>query len=171
MPTLLTRTSSPPSAAAASATTRSGSPARERSATTCAASPTRGASRRPHETTRAPSPASWRTTSSPIPPVEPVTRHLVPFKPRSMSGLGYPRADDDRPGQARRDRLESRQPLPGARGSSAQRHRPGAGARAREGAAGRDVRGALHEPASARERDGRDPRLASSGSSRSPRRR
>src|SRR5262245_8529150 len=90
-PTLLTRTSRPPSAAAASATTRSGSPATDRSATTWADSPMPGALRRPQLTTRAPSPTSCRVISSPIPPVEPVTRQRLPASRRSMSRARLPR--------------------------------------------------------------------------------
>src|SRR6187200_544713 len=78
-PTLLTSTSSAP----ASATTRSASPGRERSARTCSSSPTPGASLRPHVTTRAPSATSSRAVASPIPPVEPVTRQRRSRRPRS----------------------------------------------------------------------------------------
>src|SRR5207342_1497898 len=82
-PTLLTSTSSPPSAAEASATARSGSPGCARSADTCATSPTPGAPRRPHVTTCAPSTARSRAVSRPMPPVEPVTRHVRASSPRS----------------------------------------------------------------------------------------
>ena len=153
MPTLLTRMSSPESSRVASATTRSGSPGCERSATTCATSPTPGASRRPHVTTRAPSATSSRTVSSPMPPVEPVTRQRFPSSPRSKARLAYPRAHDDRPGPARRDRLEPRQPLPGPRRRPAQLRGARAGARARRSARRRVVLGRVHQPAPSSERE------------------
>ena len=53
---------------------------------TDAASPTPGASLRPLVTTRAPSATSSFAVSSPIPPVDPVTRHAFPVSPSSMGG-------------------------------------------------------------------------------------
>ena len=77
-------------ARAASSTTRSGSPARvEVGHDMRLLADARCVPRRPHETTRAPSPASCRTTSSPMPAVEPVTRQRLPSSPRSTC-LGYP---------------------------------------------------------------------------------
>src|SRR5215211_9126850 len=49
----------------------------------CSASPTPGASLRPQVATRAPSSTSSRAVASPIPPVEPVTRHRRSRRPRS----------------------------------------------------------------------------------------
>src|SRR5918999_1946555 len=84
-PTLLTRTSRPPSSPTACFTSAAGVAGSERSATTCSASPIPGSALRPHVTTRAPSSASRRATSRPMPPVEPVTTHALPASPRSMA--------------------------------------------------------------------------------------
>ena len=110
-PTLLTRTSRPPSAATASPTARSGAPAGARSSDRCADSPTPGAALRPQVTTRAPSATSRR----PSPGRCRRSSRSRDSACRRVRGprarLAYPRDDDDRPGQARRDRLEPGAPL------------------------------------------------------------
>src|SRR5215210_3099803 len=90
MPTLFTRQSTRPKLCSASATSSHGAPGRERSAATCSASPTPGASSlRALVTTRAPSAASRRAASRPIPAVEPVTMQTRSRRPSSTRRLAY----------------------------------------------------------------------------------
>ena len=90
IPTLFTRTSSPPSAARGLADRALGLAGGERSADDVRGLADTGRVARPHVTTRAPSATSWRAISRPIPPVEPVTRQRLPPSPRSMARLAYP---------------------------------------------------------------------------------
>src|SRR5439155_24499614 len=75
----------------ARSTSASGPPGSPRSQETWSDSPTPGPSgRRPAVTTRAPSSASIRAVSRPMPAVEPVTTHTLSRRPRSIGRLPYP---------------------------------------------------------------------------------
>ncbi len=91
--------------------------------------PRRVPARRPQVTTRAPSATSWRATSRPMPAGRAGDETPLAGESEIHAHYRIRRGNDDRPGEARRDGLEPRQPLPGTRRSAAQRHRPRAGAR------------------------------------------
>ncbi len=138
-PTLLTRTSTGPTSASASADQLARArPARSRSAATCSASPIPGGSvRREHVTTRAPSSTSMRAARQPDARSRARSRRRrgrAVRDPRvvtlASSGGAHPRA-------ARRDRLEPGPPVPRPRRPAAERSRTGAGAPAGRRARGR----------------------------------